>query len=73
VAFGKYLALPALVAQVREELGLPVRMSGSGSCCFAFGPADATERQLGELTEALRRRVIAAWGDEAFFAASRLA
>ena len=73
VAFGKYLALPALVAQVRDELGLHVRMSGSGSCCFAFGPAEATERRLGELTEALRRRVIAAWSDEAFFAASRLA
>lgn len=73
VAFGKYLALPALVAQVREELGLAVRMSGSGSCCFAFAPGGESEGRLGELTEALRRRVIAAWGDEAFFAASRLA
>jgi 4-diphosphocytidyl-2-C-methyl-D-erythritol kinase len=73
VAFEKYLALPAFVAQVREELGLEVRMSGSGSCCFAFAPAGAEASKVAELTHALRARVAAAWGPEAFFAESRLA
>ena len=73
VAFEKYLALPAFVTQVREELGLEVRMSGSGSCCFAFAPAGAAAPRVAELTDALRARVSAAWGAEAFFAESRLA
>lgn len=73
VAFGKYLALPALAAQLREELALEVRMSGSGSCCFAFAPEGTTALRRAVMTDALRARVRAAWGDEAFFAASWLA
>jgi len=73
VAFGKYLALPALADQVREELELDVRMSGSGSCCFAFAPDGVPAPRLAAVTEALRARVFAAWGAEAFFAATRLA
>eukprot|EP01031_Cornospumella_fuschlensis_P000197 gene197-241_t len=35
-AFGKFVALPALLGQLRGEFGLSPRMSGSGSACFAL-------------------------------------
>ena len=35
-AFGKFVALPALLGQLRDEFGLSPRMSGSGSACFAL-------------------------------------
>ncbi len=37
--FAKWLALPTLLAWLRERHGLAARMSGSGSACFAFLPA----------------------------------
>lgn len=37
-AFAKYVALPVMLAWIRERWGLPVRMSGSGSACFAVLP-----------------------------------
>jgi 4-diphosphocytidyl-2-C-methyl-D-erythritol kinase len=35
-AFEKFIALPVLLARLREEFGLAPRMSGSGSACFAL-------------------------------------
>ena len=54
--FKKYVALPALLQQIREELHLPCAMSGSGSTCFALLPdfnkgadlADLVKRSWGE-------------------------
>lgn len=43
VAFRKYLALPALLEMLREEFGVAVRMSGSGSACFLFPKRDTDE------------------------------
>lgn len=37
-AFGKFLALPTLLAELRGRFGLEPRMSGSGSACFALLP-----------------------------------
>lgn len=37
-AFGKFVALPALLAELRTRFGLAPRMSGSGSACFALLP-----------------------------------
>lgn len=36
--FAKYVALPAMIAWLRERHGLGARMSGSGSACFALPP-----------------------------------
>ena len=35
-AFSKFPALPVLLERLRREFGLAVRMSGSGSACFAL-------------------------------------
>jgi 4-diphosphocytidyl-2-C-methyl-D-erythritol kinase len=57
-AFGKFIALPVLLDQLRERFGLEPRMSGSGSACFVLLPdgMDATP-----LTAAVR----AGWGPSA--------
>ena len=36
VAFEKFIALPVLLEKLRREFGVAVRMSGSGSACFAL-------------------------------------
>ena len=41
VAFRKFPALPALLAQLQAKFGLAPRMSGSGSACFALLPENA--------------------------------
>ncbi len=50
--FAKYPALPAMIGLLRERHGLAVRMSGSGSACFAFIPEgleiEAVQRSLAE-------------------------
>lgn len=56
----KFLAIPLLLEDLRA-MGLPCRMSGSGSCCFAL-PEDS-----GPSVEAIRARVQDAWGEAVFF------
>jgi 4-diphosphocytidyl-2-C-methyl-D-erythritol kinase len=65
-AFAKFLALPALLAQLRGEFGLDPRMSGSGSACFAL-LADRTD--TAPIIAAVRR----AWGESAFVVEARVA
>jgi 4-diphosphocytidyl-2C-methyl-D-erythritol kinase len=64
--FDKWIALPALLARLRERHGVEARMSGSGSACFAFLAADAN---VAEATATIR----AAWGETAFVQATALA
>ena len=65
VAFGKFLALPALAARLRERCGLRLHLTGSGSACFALLPENGDE--AGALAE-----VRSAWGSEAFAVVARL-
>ena len=65
-AFAKFVALPTLLAQLRERFGLAPRMSGSGSACFALLEEAA---EAGPAAEAIR----AAWGPSAFVTETRLA
>jgi 4-diphosphocytidyl-2-C-methyl-D-erythritol kinase len=64
-AFAKFVALPALLEQLRGDFGLQPRMSGSGSACFAL---------LDEATrvDPIRAAVRAAWGESAFVRETRL-
>ncbi|MBL9190062.1 MAG: 4-(cytidine 5'-diphospho)-2-C-methyl-D-erythritol kinase [Opitutaceae bacterium] len=64
-AFAKFLALPALLAELRVRFGLHPRMSGSGSACFALLGA---ETDAAPITTAVR----AAWGASAFVTEARL-
>lgn len=61
VAFAKYLALPVLLAGLREQAGVVARMSGSGSACFAFVPDAAAAARVAD-------HVRAAWGPAAWLA-----
>jgi 4-diphosphocytidyl-2-C-methyl-D-erythritol kinase len=65
-AFAKYLALPAMLEELRQRFGLAPRMSGSGSACFAFLPDDAP-------VPAIAAAIRVAWGEEAFVLATALA
>ncbi len=65
VAFGKFLALPALAERLRARCGLRLHLTGSGSACFAFLPPG------GDGTDA-SEQVRSAWGVEAFVATARL-
>jgi 4-diphosphocytidyl-2-C-methyl-D-erythritol kinase len=64
-AFAKYPALTVLLDRLRKEFGLAVRMSGSGSACFALlddtAPVEA-------ITTLIRR----SWGESALVLQSRL-
>ena len=64
-AFAKFVALPALVAQLRSEFGLAARMSGSGSACFAVLPDTMA---AGPVLAAIRT----AWGESVFAIEGRL-
>ncbi|WP_231865769.1 4-(cytidine 5'-diphospho)-2-C-methyl-D-erythritol kinase [Cephaloticoccus primus] len=78
VVFAKYPALPVLATEFRERFGLTLRMSGSGSACFAFLPAYADKPVAGAaapsgalaaeraLVEKLTDCVHALWGPTAF-------
>jgi 4-diphosphocytidyl-2-C-methyl-D-erythritol kinase len=66
VAFGKFVALPVLLGQLRADFALEPRMSGSGSACFALLPAGAP---VAEIT----RAVHAAWGGSAFVVETQIA
>ncbi|MDF3056484.1 MAG: ispE [Rariglobus sp.] len=65
-AFAKYIALPVLLACLRDEFGLSSRMSGSGSACFAFLPDGAP-------VDAISKRIRELWGGGAFVMETRLA
>jgi 4-diphosphocytidyl-2-C-methyl-D-erythritol kinase len=64
--FSKFAALPVLIGQIASRFGIAVRMSGSGSACFAL---------LNERTDAgpVEAAVRAAWGPSAFFVETRIA
>ncbi len=66
VAFEKFIALPVLLAQLRERFGVEARMSGSGSACFAL-LGDGTP--VAEMGTAIR----AAWGEETFVVETQIA
>jgi 4-diphosphocytidyl-2-C-methyl-D-erythritol kinase len=64
--FAKWVALPALIAWLRERHGVMARMSGSGSACFVLLKAGTDEAGLiGSIREA--------WGGAAFAQAATLA
>lgn len=63
VAFEKFLALPTLLKQLREDFGLTCLMSGSGSCCFALIDDVPAEK----LAQA-REMISSAWGPYVFVA-----
>jgi 4-diphosphocytidyl-2-C-methyl-D-erythritol kinase len=65
VAARKFLALPALLERLQSEFGLAVRMSGSGSACFALLAADTP-------LAAVTARIRSVWGDSAFVREARL-
>jgi 4-diphosphocytidyl-2-C-methyl-D-erythritol kinase len=65
VAFGKYMALPVLLAKLQRGFGVTARMSGSGSACFAVLRDD---RATAPLVAAVR----AAWGPRCFVQEARL-
>ena len=58
-AFAKFIALPALLGELRTRFALAPQLSGSGSACFAFLPDNAP---VPEIAAAIR----AAWGEAAF-------
>lgn len=65
VAFGKYLALPVLLAKLQREFGVAARMSGSGSACFAVLRDDFVPAPL-------VARIRDCWGPQAFAQVARL-
>lgn len=66
VAFSKFVALPTLGARLREQLGLALHLTGSGSACFALLPGDpaVAERALTLTREA--------FGPDAFAVVTRI-
>lgn len=64
--FAKYPALPLLAERLRRDHGLDLRLSGSGSACFALLPDGADAPPVAAA-------VRACWGDSAFVADTRLA
>jgi 4-diphosphocytidyl-2-C-methyl-D-erythritol kinase len=65
VAFEKFVALPTLLEQLRDEFGLVARMSGSGSACFALLPDGIDAAAIGQT-------VRAAWGPTSFVVEAKL-
>ena len=65
VAFEKFVALPTLAERLEKKYGLTVRMSGSGSACFAFLAANAP---VAEITADIRE----AWGESVFITETRI-
>ena len=68
VAFSKYLALPALLDELRRRFGFAPLMTGSGSACFAMLGAN-TETPVHAVTTAIRE----AWGPSAFVVETTIA
>jgi 4-diphosphocytidyl-2-C-methyl-D-erythritol kinase len=65
-AFAKFLALPALLAELRDQFGLLPLLSGSGSACFAL-------LEPGHPVAAIAALIRQAWGESAFVIETRLA
>ncbi len=65
-AFDKFVALPTLAAKLRKESGVMVRMSGSGSACFALVGDDF-------VTAPLEARIRECWGPAVFLQVTRIA
>ena len=76
VAFEKFIALPALLEKLRRESGVDVRMSGSGSACFALldhsrsgsdGPPGETGGSAADVIVTRMKQMIGeCWGPPAF-------
>jgi 4-diphosphocytidyl-2-C-methyl-D-erythritol kinase len=64
-AFAKFVALPVLLAWVRDEFGVAAGMSGSGSACYALL---REETPVAELSARIRE----AWGDDVFAVETRI-
>lgn len=66
VVFAKYLALPAMLAELRDRFGVSGWLSGSGSACFAL---------IDESTpvEAIAGHIRNGWGNSALVTTARLA
>ena len=62
VAFEKFIALPVLLEKLRREFGAAVRLSGSGSACFALLDAAAPD---GIVTR-MKQMICECWGPPAF-------
>ena len=64
-AFAKFIALPALLGELRTRFALAPQLSGSGSACFAFLPDNAP---VPEIAATIR----AAWGNAAVVLATTI-
>jgi len=64
--FEKYIALPALLAELRSRYNLRCRMSGSGSACFAL-------LELTSPVAAIEQTIREAWGSSAIVRVMHLA
>ena len=67
-AFAKFPALPALAERIRSRHGVTVRMSGSGSACFAI-----LSPGMGDIPDAVAATVRECWGASALCVATNLA
>jgi 4-diphosphocytidyl-2-C-methyl-D-erythritol kinase len=68
VAFDKFVALPVLLATLRQEFGVAVQMSGSGSACFALLDGVAPE-----VVTQMKQRICQCWGASVFVQETRIA
>jgi 4-diphosphocytidyl-2-C-methyl-D-erythritol kinase len=77
VAFAKFIALPVLLGKLRAGFGVEVRMSGSGSACFALTddpsagrasspPTDAGGARAPELVTQMKQLIRQSWGESIF-------
>lgn len=64
-AFTKFVALPALLDDLRRRFGLEPRMSGSGSACFALLGENAPVAEI-------EAEIRAKWGASALIVAAKL-
>lgn len=62
----KYPALPLLRENIRKQLGMALRMSGSGSACYVLAGDNQATTPLAELVQAC-------WGAQTFMQAARFA
>lgn len=74
--FEKYLALPVLREKLHREFGVGVRMSGSGSACYALLGDPATgsgQAHPAEVVTRMKHMIRGCWGSGAFVQEARLA
>lgn len=73
--FEKYTALPVLGEKLRQAFGVRMRMSGSGSACYAWlgdAAAGATPVISAETVTGMKQMIHACWGAGAFVQEARL-